>query len=297
MGSCCSPDRGPSISVSGAGTPARPVPPAVQAVAIPGGRFTMGSEDELAYPTDLEGPVREVDVASFSIGATAVTNAEFARFVEATDHVSTAEQFGDSFVFAGLLPALERDQHPASNPRWWRIVPGASWRHPEGPDSSIAERQDHPVVHVSHTDALAYARWAGGRLPIETEWEYASRGGLHQQPYPWGAQFEPAGVAAMNTWQGTFPDGPLGHVGTVPADAFAPNGYGLHNTTGNVWEWTASRFAPWDERPVLRGGSYLCHESYCRRYRTSARMANSPDSTTGHTGFRVAFDPAVTATT
>lgn len=272
----------------------------------------MGAEDTLAYPADGEGPVRTAHVAPFAIATTTVTVAQFAAFVADTGHRTDAEVLGTSLVFAGLLPAEVRaaSRTVAATP-WWREVAGATWFQPEGPGSSlvgpadpearpgaarevtgtsgaVADRSAHPVTHVSQRDALAYAEWAGARLPTETEWEYAARGGLAQQPYPWGAMRDPGGEVRMNTFPGRFPDGPTAAVGTVAADAFPPNGYGLHNTTGNVWEWTVSTFSAADPQPVLRGGSYLCHASYCRRYRTSARTAASADTSLGHTGFRLA---------
>ncbi len=289
-GSCCAPGRtdgetpAPPGTVLALGSTTR----APRLVALAGGTFRMGSEDAAAYPADGEGPVRDVEVAPFEIGATTVTVAAFAAFVDATGHRTDAETFGDSLVFAGLLSADAPPTRAVAATPWWRLVPGASWRHPEGPGSDVGARGDHPVTHVSHRDAVAYATWAGARLPDEAEWELAARGGLDQQPFPWGAEREPGGVARMRTFTGTFPDGPTGPVGTVAADAFEPNAFGLHNTTGNVWEWTASTFAPHDPRPVLRGGSFLCHDSYCRRYRTSARTANTPDSSLSHTGFRIA---------
>lgn len=248
----------------------------------------MGSDARDAYLEDLEGPVREVHVDAFSIAATVVSVAEFAAFVDATGYTTTAEQYGDSLVFASLLPdSFPPTQAVAATP-WWRVVPGATWRHPEGPQSDVHEREDHPVVHVSHEDALAYCAWAGSRLPTEPEWEVAARGGLKQQPFPWGGEREPDGVPRMNVWVGDFPSAPQGPVGTMPVDSFEPNALGLFNTTGNVWEWTASTFSARDDRLVVRGGSYLCHDSYCRRYRTSARTANTSETSTGHTGFRVA---------
>jgi formylglycine-generating enzyme required for sulfatase activity len=258
-------------------------------VRLPGGRFLMGCDDAWAYPNDGEGPVRERELAPFQLDALAVSNAVFARFVAATGHVTDAERFGWSFVFAGLLPAdFEPTQGVAAAP-WWRRVRGADWRHPEGPRSSIAARLDHPVVHVSWNDAQAFCAWSGSRLPSEAEWEYAARGGLVGQPFPWGDELEPGGQHRMNVFQGDFPlrnTAADGHVGTAPVSAYPPNAFGLFNMTGNVWEWTADAFAP--GRMVVRGGSYLCHASYCRRYRVSARSSNAPDDSTGNLGFRVA---------
>lgn len=261
-------------------------------VGLDGDEFLMGSADPLAYPEDGESPVRRVRVAPFAIAATTVTVAQFAAFVADTDYRTDAETMGDSLVFAGLLPDAVRNATPAvAATPWWHQVAGACWHRPEGPGSSAADGADHPVTHVSQRDALAYCAWLGVRLPGEAEWEFASRGGLAGQPFPWGAEREPDGVPRMNTFPGTFPDAPDGPVGTVPVTAFAPNGYGLYNTTGNVWEWTSGTWdAELSDRPVLRGGSYMCHESYCRRYRTSARTAATADSSLGHTGFRVAMD-------
>ncbi|GAA1136452.1 formylglycine-generating enzyme family protein [Nesterenkonia lutea] len=264
----------------------------------------MGSEEALAYPSDGEGPVRRVHLEGFAISATAATVAEFARFVQATGHVTDAERYGDSLVFQGLLTDEQRARAraPESSTPWWRQVPGASWFAPEGPGSEVRGREDHPVTHVSQRDALAYAAWVGARLPTEAEWEYASRGGLEQQPYPWGDVRDPGGQRRMNIFPGEFPDAADGPVGTQPVSSFAPNGFGLYNTTGNVWEWTSSELADAgtdaqgsrgaSAEPVMRGGSYMCHSSYCRRYRTSARTSASADSSLGHTGFRLAFTPA-----
>jgi sulfatase modifying factor 1 len=259
-------------------------------VDIPAQSFLMGSDDALAYPDDGEGPVRRVEVAAFAIEARAVSNARFAEFVAATGHVTDAERFDSSFVFAGLLP----DDHPPTGAvvgaEWWREVIGARWDRPYGPASSLDGLDDHPVVHVSANDADAFCAWAGRRLPTEAEWELAARGGLEGQPFPWGDELEPGGKHRMNVWQGRFPATNTkadGHYATAPVDAYEPNGLGLYNMTGNVWEWTASAFGP--ARPgqlALRGGSYLCHASYCRRYRTSARMANTRDTSTGNIGFR-----------
>lgn len=293
MGSCCTPPRPP-----GEPGPGRPTTGSTPAgggragplVIVPGGAVLLGSDDP-GFPE--EWPVRRVEVAPFAIGAHAVSNDEFAAFVAATGHRSTAEGYGWSFVFAGLLP----DDHPptrgvAAAP-WWRQVEGADWSHPEGPRSDVEGRGRHPVVHVSRDDAEAYATWCGTRLPTEDEWECAARGGLEQAVFPWGDDLEPGGEHRMNVWQGEFPAHDTaadGWAGTCPVDAFPPNALGLHNTTGNVWEWCAGRWSDLDPSGVSRGGSYLCHASYCRRYRVAARQAHERESTTGNLGFRVAAD-------
>lgn len=267
-------------------------PADLRIVGLRGGSFLMGSEDPLTYPEDGEGPVREVDLAPFAISATTVTVAQFAAFVAATGHRTDAEIHGDSLVFAGLVDeaTLSRSPRVAPTP-WWVQVTGATWLRPAGPGSDpvSADRAGHPVTQVSRRDAEAFADWAGVRLPSEAEWEFAARGGLVGKPFPWGSVLEPDGVSRMNTFPGTFPDGPTGPVGTMSAEAFAPNGYGLYNMTGNVWEWTSDVFSHDDHRPVLRGGSYMCHDSYCRRYRTSARTAATADTSLGHMGFRLAL--------
>jgi formylglycine-generating enzyme required for sulfatase activity len=266
----------------------------------------MGDESMWAYPGDGEGPVHDVELDAFSIDAYAVTNDEFARFVTATDHVTDAERYGWSFVFAGLLPDDFPPTRGVAHAPWWRQVEGATWEHPEGPGTDVGDRENHPVVHVSWNDAQAFCKWSGTRLPTEAEWERAARGGVEGLAFPWGDDLEPGGRHRMNVFQGTFPADNTaadGYLGTAPVDAFEPNGFGLYNPTGNVWEWCADWFDPsyYAQSPehaptgprtgtarVQRGGSYLCHLSYCRRYRVAARMGSEPESSTGNLGFRVA---------
>jgi sulfatase modifying factor 1 len=275
---------------------------------IPAGAVRVGSDSPLAYPADGESPSRSFETTAYWIDACAVTNAEFAPFVDATGHVTDAERYGWSFVFGGLLPDdFEETQGVAAAP-WWRKVDGAQWRRPEGPQSSLDARLEHPVVHVSWNDATAYAAWRGKRLPTEAEWERAARGGLEERDFPWGDDLEPDGEHRMNVWQGDFPSRNTladGFLGTAPATAFEPNAYGLFNTTGNVWEWVADWFhttyrarerqrdpagPPAGSHKTQKGGSYLCHDSYCRRYRVAARQGSTPDSSTGNVGFRCARD-------
>lgn len=270
--------------------------------------FLMGSQDGWSVPGDGEGPVHRVALDPFWIDRCAVSNAEFGAFVAATGYQTDAERFGWSFVFAGLLPEGFPETRAVVHAPWWRQVEGACWRRPEGPASDVAERADHPVVHVSWNDARSYAAWAGKRLPSEAEWEYAARGGLEQRVFPWGDELEPGGEHRMNVWQGRFPDHHTradGWYGTARVDAYPANGHGLHNVCGNVWEWCTDWYSPsyyaqspGDNPPgptvgsqrVIRGGSYLCHASYCRRYRVAARSSSTPDSSTGHQGFRCAAD-------
>lgn len=276
---------------------------------LAGGTFTMGTGDSRGYPEDGE-TVRDVSISSFRISPTTVSNVEFARFVDETGYRTEAERYGWSFVFGGLLPDdFPPTQGVAAAP-WWRVVEGADWRHPEGPMSTVSDRWDHPVVHVTWHDAEAFCVWAGARLPTEAEWEFAARGGLADCAFPWGDELQPGGEHRMNVWQGVFPQRNTvddGWYGTCPVNAFPPNGYGLYNATGNVWEWCADRFDPAfpardtrinpcgpgvGDRRSARGGSYLCHESYCRRYRVSARQGITPDSSMGNVGFRCARDVA-----
>ena len=224
-----------------------------------------------------------MEVGPFAIDAHCVSNQRFEAFVEATGHVTDAERFGWSFVFEGFLPAGLRENDRVVGATWWAAVPGATWRAPEGLGSDLAGRADHPVVHVSCNDAIAYCVWAQVRLPSEAEWEYAARGGLHQARYAWGDDLLPDGRHMCNIWQGSFPTTNTlddGWFGTAPVDAFEPNGFGLFNVAGNVWEWTDDEWRvgcvvdPGSR--VIRGGSYLCHASYCNRYRVAARTAEHP---------------------
>jgi sulfatase modifying factor 1 len=256
-------------------------------VELPGGEFLMGNAGPHSYPDDGEGPVRRVQLDAFWIDCCAVSNAGFSQFIQATGHVTEAERFGWSFVFGGLLPDDFPPTRGVAHAPWWRQVDGADWRRPEGPHSDLDGRLDHPVVHVSWNDVQAYCVWSGKRLPTEAEWEYAARGGLEGKLFPWGDELEPGGEHRMNVWQGAFPADNTcadGFYGTCPVDEFPPNGFGLHNMTGNVWEWCADWFK--GANRSTRGGSYLCHHSYCERYRVAARNSLTPDSTTGNTGFR-----------
>jgi formylglycine-generating enzyme required for sulfatase activity len=281
---------------------------------IPGGRFVMGSNKFYRE----ERPARTESVDGFWIDPYPVTNAEYDRFVKATGYLTTAERDPDPAAYPDADPALLvpgssvftkpggpvglRDYRD-----WWAYVPGACWRHPEGPRSNIEARWDHPVVHVSFEDVSAYAAWAGKQLPTETEWEFAARGGLDDATYAWGEEFSPQGRPMANTWQGRFPFENLaedGFEGTSPAGAFPANGFGLYDMIGNVWEWTASAYAlprASNEKPsccqsrerddrtasrVVKGGSHLCAPNYCLRYRPAARQGQTPDTSTTHIGFR-----------
>ena len=280
--------------------------PPIGMVLIPGGTFIMGSDDKSGYPADGEGPSRQVTLDSFLIDAYSVTNARFGDFVKDTDYITEAERYGWSFVFHSFVPrivAKSVTQSPLGTPWWW-VVHMADWRHPEGPGSNINKRKNHPVVHVSWNDAVAYSNWAGKRLPTESEWEYSARGGLIQKKYPWGDDLCVGRKHFCNIWQGDFPNHNTqqdGYVGTAPVKSFKPNQYGLYNMVGNVWEWCSDWFSSdhstedINENPKgpsrgtnksMRGGSYLCHESYCNRYRVAARSSNTPDSSTGNLGFR-----------
>lgn len=280
-------------------------------IRIPAGPFQMGSSDPDVVLGDGEGPVRQVELSEFTIAPTAVTNAQFAEFIEDIGHVTEAERFGWSFVFGDWAVAAAAIIGTVAGAPWWAGVRGAYWRAPQGPGSGVDDCLDHPVVHVSWNDAVAYCNWAGTRLPTEAEWEKAARGGLAGARFPWGNEFMPDGEHRANIWQGRFPgenNAEDGYRGTAPANAFEPNGFGLFNMAGNVWEWCSDWWSTdWHraERPearvdpqgpatgttkVIRGGSYLCHDSYCNRYRAAARTSSTPDSSTANTGFRTASE-------
>ncbi|MEP7091106.1 MAG: formylglycine-generating enzyme family protein [Nocardioidaceae bacterium] len=306
---CCAPSGPATARATHLREPAARVVPGRPRgqLPVPGGTFAMGDAFGEGYPADGELPVHEVTLDAFRMDATAVTNAQFATFVKDTGFVTGAEEFGVSAVFHLAFEGDRRDVlNRADGAPWWLAVRGATWRHPEGRGSDTGRRQNHPVVHVSWDDARAYAAWAGKRLPTEAEWEYAARGGLGGARFAWGDELTPRGRWTCNIWQGTFPTENTrddGWLTTAPAKSFAPNGYGLSCTAGNVWEWCADWFdadyyahssahdphGPHSgERRVMRGGSYLCHDSYCNRYRVAARSANTPESTSGNVGFRCA---------
>ena len=275
---------------------------AERAVLIEAGSFRMGTEDPDRNRADGESPVRSVDVPAFRIDPACVTNAEFAAFVAETGYVTEAEEFGWSFVFGALLEREVRraSPKPPGTP-WWRAVDGARWDAPEGPGSTVSERGDHPVVHVSLRDTEAFAGWCGMRLPREAEWEKAARGGLDQARYAWGDELTPGGEHRCNIWQGAFPVRNTledGFLGTAPVRSFPPNGFGLFEVAGNVWEWCSDRWTTGQAQSldgdvrVMRGGSYLCHDSYCNRYRVAARSSTAAEDASGNKGFRLAVDAA-----
>lgn len=317
----------------GAPMPPEPHPPGM--VWVPGGEFLMGSDDPESLPD--EQPVHQVYVDGFWMDETEITNAQFRTFVEATGRLTTAERTPtveeimaqlppgspepdpDSLVAGSLTFRLPRGDEPADRVLdWWMWTPGADWRHPFGPDSSIEGLDDHPVVHISYDDARAYAKWAGKRLPTEAEWECAARGGLMQNTYAWGNIKHPDGAHRANIWQGNFPRENTvedGFIATAAVKSFPPNRFGLYDMSGNVWEWCADWYRPdtyeadasnggalrvnptgpdssFDPREptvpkrVTRGGSFLCSDSYCLGYRPGARMKTSPDTSLVHTGFR-----------
>lgn len=305
---CCAPPRKARPGEPAPGRPIRgPGTYNVEQVGVPAGTFLMGDGSGHGNPGDGEIPVHEVSVDGFDIDATTVTNEDWAKFAQVTGYRSEAELFGFSAVFH-LAIETERENlmNPVPGAPWWIGVRGADWAHPGGPGSDLTGRGDHPVVHVSWNDAQAYCRWAARRLPTEAEWEYAARGGIESAVYPWGDGdvLDERGEWRCNIWQGLFPRQNTvadGWLTTAPVRSYSPNGIGLWQMVGNVWEWCSDWFSPeyYSVSPkdnpvgptsghqrVLRGGSYLCHNSYCNRYRNSARSSNTPDSSTGNTGFR-----------
>ncbi|WP_026405176.1 formylglycine-generating enzyme family protein [Actinomadura rifamycini] len=307
---CCTPRLTSDTSGLRRAAPSGPGAHLIEQCRIEAGAFLMGDAFGDGLAGDGESPVHEVTLDAFEIDATTVTNDDFARFVDDTGYRTEAEAAGFSAVFRTLAHPGAEVLGTAPRAPWWLAVKGANWRSPEGPGSDLRGREEHPVVHVTWNDARSYCAWAGRRLPREAEWEYASRGGVEGARYPWGDELlGTRGEWRANIWQGTFPDrntGEDGWLATAPVRAFAPNGFGLWQTVGNVWEWCEDAFDPrayakraraggpvHDPRPrvasglrVLRGGSYLCHESYCNRYRNAARSSNTPDSSMGNAGFR-----------
>jgi sulfatase modifying factor 1 len=282
-------------------------------VKLDRGRFLMGTDNKDGFPADGEGPVRTVTLDPFYLDASPVTNQQFAEFIRKTGYKTESERFGWSFVFRKHIAPEDMNRLIDDTVRgveWWCKVNGARWEHPEGPDSSIEARADYPTVHVSWNDALAYCEWAGKRLPTEAEWEYAARGGLEQKIYPWGDELTPDGKHLCNIWQGEFPENDTaedGYSAPAPVNAFPPNLYGFNTITGNAWEWCSDWFhpsyhvtaakrnpigPPAGTNKVMKGGSYLCHASYCNRYRVAARTSNTPDSATTNISFRCARDVA-----
>lgn len=307
MSSCCVPARDGAALVT---TPAIDAVtghgPVAERVLFPAVRSFVGT-DKPAIPADGEGPKRAVNLGAFWLEATTVTNERFAQFVAATGYVTEAERFGWSPVFRLLLGADAPPPSVGQTP-WWAKIDGAYWSEPEGPGSSILGREDHPVVQISWADARAFAAWCGGRLPTEAEWEHAARGGLPDPKFPWGDAEPDDETIYANIWQGKFPHINTladGYLGTSSVKAFPPNGLGLYGMVGNVWEWTSDPFrvrslsrqatarnenASATQEKVLKGGSFLCHISYCYRYRIAARSALTAESSASNTGLRIAYD-------
>ncbi|MEM9631629.1 MAG: formylglycine-generating enzyme family protein [Pseudomonadota bacterium] len=307
--SCCVPNRGGkdrAETVDRKQFATDGTKPDLDTVIVPAGVPVLGTRYP-RIPNDGEERRRAPALRQFRMTATTITNAEFAAFVEETGYVTDAEQYGWSFVFWSQVPDSIGETQAVVGTEWWRKVEGADWRRVAGPGTEARWQPDHPVVHISWNDATAFAKWIGGRLPTEAEWEHAARGGLGDVPYPWGAH-EPddESYQPCNIWQGRFPEGNLaldGYETTAPARSFKPNGFGLYNMVGNVWEWTAEpfkipslkkavrqRLATMKGFKLLKGGSYLCHRTYCWRYRIAARSGASADTTIAHKGFRVVFD-------
>lgn len=274
-------------------------------ISLEAATFTMGTDDGVGFTDDYEGPSTEVKVPSFEIATTTVTNKDFAEFVEATDYETLAERIGTSFVFYQLVS--EKDRKTAvqvPNLDWWLLVKGADWRHPHGPESDLEGKAEHPVVHIALEDALAFCEWKGCSLPTEAEWEYACRAGSTTM-YPWGDDLYEGDKVHANIWQGDFPTHNTlkdGYLATAPVKSFEPNAFGLYQMIGNVWEWCRNprrvllddfnhqdfklEEAPQSGDYAIRGGSYLCHASYCNRYRSAGRTGVDCTSSSSHLGFR-----------
>lgn len=280
---------------------------AAQTIAVKGGESFVGTDDPV-ISGDGEGPARKILLQDFYLEVETVTVRRFAGFVQATGYVTESERFGMSAVFSPLLKDQSMVTGGVVNTPWWTRIDGASWKQPEGPGSSIEERLDHPVTQVSWNDAVAFATWVGGRLPTEGEWEHAARGGNRRRCFPWGDEEPTDAKTFCNIWQGEFPRHNTladGYFGTAPTRSFEPTEAGFYNLVGNVWEWSADAFkvrslskaaklrneqAKKSTDKLLKGGSFLCHKSYCYRYRIAARMGLSADSAGSNTGFRVAYD-------
>ena len=305
---CCTPVAGRGGALSDPPTPGKGPSGRPPLRDIPGGPALVGTNHPIIRD-DRESPARTKRVKPFRMMETTVTNAMFAEFIEDTGYQTEAERFGWSFVFHLNVSEAITMSEGVQGVEWWRKIDGSHWRLINGPGSDEAWQPDHPVVHVSWNDARAYATWAGGRLPSEAEWEHAARGGLGDVRFPWGDQ-EPDDTEFLpcNIWQGRFPannSGADGYLTTAPARSFEPNGYGLYNMVGNVWEWTAEPFklrsvskrlkahaGNLPNSKLLKGGSFLCHKNYCYRYRIAARTGNTADTSTTHQGFRLVFDGA-----
>lgn len=303
--SCCTPSTGHTpVTADSLVLPKQGLAQPVNTVFVPGGSSLVGTSQPCIL-NDGENPLRKSRISPFEMAATTVTNAEFEQFVATTGYLTEAERIGWSFVFHAQVPKTVGPTRGLPEAEWWRWVDGANWRDINGPGTQAdCWNRDHPVVQVSWNDAQAYAAWAGGRLPTEAEWEHAARGGLGDVRFPWGMR-EPndTDYQPCNIWQGDFPRINTcadGYATTAPARSFEPNGYGLYNMVGNVWEWTCdlytikslkkqvrTRLAGMKGYYLSKGGSFLCHISYCYRYRIAARSGASPDSATTHTGFRV----------
>jgi len=275
-------------------------------ISVPAGSFVMGTNSDIGFPDDGEGPEKTINLNQFHIDIYSVTNSEFEKFITETKYITEAEQYGWSFVFYKLLSkvTLAKIEYKVTSTPWWCVVKNAYWRRPEGPKSNIKNRGDHPVVHISWNDAVNYCTWANKRLPTEAEWEYAAQGGLENSIYPWGNELIPNNEHQCNIWQGEFPkENSLedGYLSTAPVNSYKSNGYGLYNIVGNVWEWTQDWFSTsypkirdtnnplgpgTGESKVIKGGSFLCHKSYCNRYRIAARSSNTTNSSTSNLGFR-----------